>query len=423
MDFILVENGRAMAIWQNFSLRTKINIIQLLVLLVFLAVGLSWQYRQQRALLFAEAVDKAKIITAEATRTREYISQQLKAGHIELDKDRYGMIPVVVASRVGQIVAEDLTYTIRHTSNRFRNLANAPDEYEQLALRRLAEDKNLHHIAEFSTLDGAPVFRYLQTAYADESCLECHGDPQQSPLFLREIYPPEQDASYHYKVGEVIGAVSVVIPMVQIERQLAASFRSTLFTTIGFFIALVVCLGLLIQKTVLDPLRNLVTTIGTIRKTGRFNERLPVAGRDEIGELVANFNAMVEELGVKTAQHEESEKRFRLLVETARDAIVAFLPSGKIFLANRQAEKLFGYSREELLGEPLDRLFVPEPDVYGESLASYVATAKEQWFKEVHLMRGLRQDRSQARIEMYVTVLDTGDRPFFTATLRERASM
>jgi PAS domain S-box-containing protein len=423
MDFILVENGRAMAIWQNFSLRTKINIIQLLVLLVFLAVGLSWQYRQQRALLFAEAVDKAKIITAEATRTREYISQQLKAGHIELDKDRYGMIPVVVASRVGQIVAEDLTYTIRHTSNRFRNLANAPDEYEQLALRRLAEDKNLHHIAEFSTLDGAPVFRYLQTAYADESCLECHGDPQQSPLFLREIYPPEQDASYHYKVGEVIGAVSVVIPMVQIERQLAASFRSTLFTTIGFFIALVVCLGLLIQKTVLDPLRNLVTTIGTIRKTGRFNERLPVAGRDEIGELVANFNAMVEELGVKTAQHEESEKRFRLLVETARDAIVAFLPSGKIFLVNRQAEKLFGYSREELLGEPLDRLFVPEPDVYGESLASYVATAKEQWFKEVHLMRGLRQDRSQARIEMYVTVLDTGDRPFFTATLRERASM
>ena len=412
-----------MAIWQNFSLRTKINIIQLLVLLVFLAVGLSWQYRQQRALLFAEAVDKAKIITAEATRTREYISQQLKAGHIELDKDRYGMIPVVVASRVGQIVAEDLTYTIRHTSNRFRNLANAPDEYEQLALRRLAEDKNLHHIAEFSTLDGAPVFRYLQTAYADESCLECHGDPQQSPLFLREIYPPEQDASYHYKVGEVIGAVSVVIPMVQIERQLAASFRSTLFTTIGFFIALVVCLGLLIQKTVLDPLRNLVTMIGTIRKTGRFNERLPVAGRDEIGELVANFNAMVEELGVKTAQHEESEKRFRLLVETARDAIVAFLPSGKIFLANRQAEKLFGYSREELLGEPLDRLFVPEPDVYGESLASYVATAKEQWFKEVHLMRGLRQDRSQARIEMYVTVLDTGDRPFFTATLRERASM
>jgi PAS domain S-box-containing protein len=411
-----------MTIWQNFSLRTKINTILLLVLVVFLTMGLFWQYRQQRALLFAEAVDKAKIITAEATRTREYISQQLKVGHVELNKDRYGMIPVVVASRVGQIVAEDLTYSIRHTSNRFRNQANAPDDYEKLALQRLAEDRNLHHIAEFTTLDGAPVFRYLQTAYAEESCLECHGDPRHSPLFLREIYPPEQDASYHYKVGEVIGAVSIVIPMAQIERQLTASFRSTLLTTIGFFIALVVCLGLLMQKAVLNPLRNLVMTIATIRNTGRFNQRLPVAGRDEIGELVTNFNAMVEELGVKTTQHEESEKRFRLLVETARDAIVAFLPSGKIFLANRQAEKIFGYSQQDLMGESLDRLFVPERDAYPEGLTSYLATAQEQWFKEVHLLLGMRQDQSQVRLEMYVTIVDTGDRPFYTATLRVRSS-
>jgi PAS domain S-box-containing protein len=411
-----------MTIWQNFSLRTKINTILLLVLVVFLTMGLFWQYRQQRALLFAEAVDKAKIITAEATRTREYISQQLKVGHVELNKDRYGMIPVVVASRVGQIVAEDLTYSIRHTSNRFRNQANAPDDYEKLALQRLAEDRNLHHIAEFTTLDGAPVFRYLQTAYAEESCLECHGDPRHSPLFLREIYPPEQDASYHYRVGEVIGAVSIVIPMAQIERQLTASFRSTLLTTIGFFIALVVCLGLLMQKAVLNPLRNLVMTIATIRNTGRFNQRLPVAGRDEIGELVTNFNAMVEELGVKTTQHEESEKRFRLLVETARDAIVAFLPSGKIFLANRQAEKIFGYSQQDLMGESLDRLFVPERDAYPEGLTSYLATAQEQWFKEVHLLLGMRQDQSQVRLEMYVTIVDTGDRPFYTATLRVSSS-
>jgi PAS domain S-box-containing protein len=411
-----------MTIWQNFSLRTKINTILLLVLVVFLTMGLFWQYRQQRALLFAEAVDKAKIITAEATRTREYISQQLKVGHVELNKDRYGMIPVVVASRVGQIVAEDLTYSIRHTSNRFRNQANAPDDYEKLALQRLAEDRNLHHIAEFTTLDGAPVFRYLQTAYAEESCLECHGDPRHSPLFLREIYPPEKDASYHYKVGEVIGAVSIVIPMAQIERQLTASFRSTLLTTIGFFIALVVCLGLLMQKAVLNPLRNLVMTIATIRNTGRFNQRLPVAGRDEIGELVTNFNAMVEELGVKTTQHEESEKRFRLLVETARDAIVAFLPSGKIFLANRQAEKIFGYSQQDLMGESLDRLFVPERDAYPEGLTSYLATAQEQWFKEVHLLLGMRQDQSQVRLEMYVTIVDTGDRPFYTATLRVSSS-
>lgn len=422
MEGIDPESEKRMTTWRNFSLRTKINVILFLVLVVFLATSLFWQYRQQRALLLAEAAEKARIITAEATRTREYLSQQLKVGRVELNKDRYGMIPVVVANRIGQLVAKDLDYTIRHTSDRIRNQANAPDSYEQAALRRLIEDRNLHHVAELTTLDGAPVFRYLQAAYVDESCLECHGDPRQSPLFLREIYPPEQDSSYHYRAGDVIGAVSIVIPMDQIERQLAASFRGTLLTTSGFFVALVVCFGLLIQKAVLNPLHNLATTIGTIRKTGHFTGRLPVPGQGEIGELVNGFNAMSEELGAKAAQVEESEKRFRLLVEASRDAIAAFLPTGQLFLFNRQAEKIFGYSQGELLGEPLDRLFVPELEIYAEGLTSYIATAKEQWFKDVHLLRGLRKDQSQVRVEMHVTVVDTGDRPFYTATLRESAS-
>jgi PAS domain S-box-containing protein len=409
-----------MAIWQNFSLRTKINALLLLVLTVFFAISLFWQYRQQHSFLFAEAIDKAQIITAEATRTREYISQQLKAGHVELNKDRYGLIPVVVANRVGQIVAEDLAYTIRHTSNHVRNQANAPDSYEQAALRRLTEEQGLHHIAELTKLDGVPVFRYLQAAYVDESCLECHGDPQKSPLFLREIYPPEQDASYGYQVGDVIGAVSIIIPMAQIEGQLKAGFKNALLTTIGFFISLVICLGLLLRKAVLNPLSNLATTIGSIRKTGHFDVHLAVPTQDEIGNLIGDFNAMAKELNTRTKQLEESEKRFRLLTETARDAIVAFLPTGQIFLFNRQAERLFGYSQAELLGESLDRLFVQDQDRYGPGLAAWLASANPQWFTEIHALKGLRRDRTEVLLEMTATIVDTGDRPFYTVTLRER---
>lgn len=410
-----------MALWQKFSLRTRLNLILLLILTGFLAISLSWQYRQQRALVFAEAVAKARIITTEATRTREYLSTQLQAGRVELTRERYGLIPVVVANRVGQLVADDLSYTIRHVSGRYRNQANAADSFELEALRRLAADPERTPVAELATAAGTPVFRYLQAALAEESCLECHGDPQRSPLFLREIYPPDQDPSYQYQIGEVIGAVSVVIPMDPIEQRLAAGFRNTLLTTGGFFLALVLCLGLFLRVAVIRPLRGLAATIGTIRQTGRFTERLPVRAQDEIGELVNSFNAMSGELGARTAQLEESEKRFRLLTETARDAIVAFLPSGQIFLFSRRAEALFGYTQAELLGEPLDRLIAPEPDGHGPSLTAFLARAPERWFNEVHLVTGLRRDRTPLRLEICVTVVATGDRPFFTASLRETA--
>jgi PAS domain S-box-containing protein len=56
----------------------------------------------------------------------------------------------------------------------------------------------------------------------------------------------------------------------------------------------------------------------------------------------------------------KAEARFRELLEAAPDAILEIDRSGRIILLNPAAERLFGYSRDELLGETLETL-VPEP--------------------------------------------------------------
>ena len=53
------------------------------------------------------------------------------------------------------------------------------------------------------------------------------------------------------------------------------------------------------------------------------------------------------------------EERLRRLLDSAPDAMVIAGPEGKIILVNSQTEKLFGYKREELLGQPVEVL-VPE---------------------------------------------------------------
>jgi PAS domain S-box-containing protein len=408
--------------WRNYSLFTKLTLILLLILAGFLVVSLYGQYRQQQAFVFAEAIDKARIITAEATRTREYVSQQLQSGQVELTRERYGLIPVVAANRIGRIVARDLDYTIRHISNRYRNRDNAPDVYEREVLQRLAANPGRQYVAEVTTLDGSRVFRYLRAALIDESCLACHGEPANSPAFLREIYPPERDPSYHYRIGEVVGAVSIVIPMTQLDQQVAARFRGTLLTTGGVFVALLFCIGLLLRRSVLRPLADLASAIDAIRRTGHFAGRLPVRATDEIGRLVSGFNDMAGELEGKTAQLEESEKRFRLLVEMARDAIVAFLPNGQIFLFNRQAEQIFDYRQGELLGAPIARLLAPESEFDGQQLLDFLPRASAGWFDQVHPLTGLRRDQTPVQLEMTVNIVDTGDRPFYTAMLRETGS-
>ncbi len=51
-----------------------------------------------------------------------------------------------------------------------------------------------------------------------------------------------------------------------------------------------------------------------------------------------------------------AESKFRELIENAPDAILQVDPSGRIIVANRTAEVIFGYTRDELLGENVDVL-------------------------------------------------------------------
>jgi len=62
---------------------------------------------------------------------------------------------------------------------------------------------------------------------------------------------------------------------------------------------------------------------------------------------------------IDISERKREEERLRLVIESAPNAMVLVNPDGRMLLVNAQTEVLFGYSRQELLSQPVE-LLVPE---------------------------------------------------------------
>jgi PAS domain S-box-containing protein len=107
-------------------------------------------------------------------------------------------------------------------------------------------------------------------------------------------------------------------------------------------------------------------------------------------------------------ERKQAEERFRLAVESAPTAIVMVNEDGNIILVNSQTEKLFGYSRQELIGQPVEILV---PERFRNKHLQY----RKAFFAEPHTralgvgrdLYGLRKDGSEFPVEIGLNPIET----------------
>ena len=104
------------------------------------------------------------------------------------------------------------------------------------------------------------------------------------------------------------------------------------------------------------------------------------------------------------------EERFRQVVESAPNAIVMIGSTGLIEMVNAQTERVFGYSRDELLGKPVEML-VPEryrPNHPGLR-TSFFANPVSRPMGAGRDLFGLRKDGSEFPVEIGLNPIATED--------------
>src|SRR4051812_17254702 len=111
----------------------------------------------------------------------------------------------------------------------------------------------------------------------------------------------------------------------------------------------------------------------------------------------------------------------RALLNSALDCIISMDASGHVTEFNPAAERVFGYTRDQALGQELASLIIPpdQREHHRKGLQHYLETGEGPVLGKRLEVKALRADRSEILVELAITALRREKEPVFTAYLRD----
>jgi two-component system sensor histidine kinase AtoS len=306
------------------------------------------------------------------------------------------------------------------------------DVYSQGTAHQESIDAIINHVQEMKTT--------MQT------CFECHHTEivTERLLDLRKQVDQYGDASgtlmtldvttvqfrtereYAHILGDsLVGKLNTMIVLTKkrLDEQTAEAQREV-HRTRAFLLMLVATAPLLIAALAFTVIRGVTGPISVLlaatRKLKAGNLEYRIEGlKDEFGELATGFNVMAGSLKEQVKKIEESENRYRLLFESAGDAIFILDAegdaAGTIVAANQAAVAMHGYSHDELLAMHIRDVDAPEDAARVSDRLQRIFNG--EWIKME--INHLKKDGTVFPVEISAGLLEFGNRRYVLALDRD----
>ncbi|MDX2425311.1 MAG: response regulator [Cycloclasticus sp.] len=177
--------------------------------------------------------------------------------------------------------------------------------------------------------------------------------------------------------------------------------------------------SLLHDRWIRQPLKQLANVASDIA-LGHYDSKMEYHSSDEVGRLVAAFNSMHQQIMQREHDLVVSMARNKAVIDNAADGIITIDIKGRIEAFNPAAEKIFGYSSVEIIGQNI-KILMPEPyqrehDGY---LYNYLSTGVKKIIGIGREAEGLRKDGSTFPLDLAISEVQLDDRRLFIGIIRD----
>lgn len=272
---------------------------------------------------------------------------------------------------------------------------------------RADEDASLRELRSLAQ-DLPDLFRKLQQVNRKDTAFE----QRRRQLLLDQLVGSNQALSDHaYQwYHEAVAARDAA------ERR----FQAWAIATPLVLLAALMLLAVVVHRRVLRPLGLLHAAAVAVAK-GDLTVKLALRQSDELGEVAHRFDEMTRELAARTAAQARSEEQVRSILTHAPDAFVGIDQRSRITEWNRQAEVVFGWRRDEVLGRSMAEVLIPphQRAMHDAGFARFVKTGQGAVVNQRIELMALRRDGDPLPIELSVGAVRDGDAWVAHAFLRD----
>jgi PAS domain S-box-containing protein len=176
-----------------------------------------------------------------------------------------------------------------------------------------------------------------------------------------------------------------------------------------------------LQNRISRPILSLADTAKAISDRRDYSVRARKVTQDELGQLTDAFNQMLNQIQAQDSALRVSEARKGAILESALDGIITIDHEGKVVEFNPAAERMFGYTRDQLIGREMADSIIPPSlrERHRHGMAHFMATGEGSALGRRLELTALRADGTEFPVELSISRIGSEDPPTFTGFLRD----